>query len=235
MTQADREAVLGTRDFALCEDARPFSVRTGGHQAATAVRARVPRAMLPLPPRRHDRLLVTRLSGQEGVGALFAQFLDGATADCPSYRPADVVRLGAVGLDLLVAALAHHLDTDAQEPAASPRRTLLLRIEVFIREHLRDPGLSTQAIAEAHHISVSYLHRLFQANGVTVTELIRGRRLEGTRRDLADPGLRDVAVHQIAARWGFKGHAAFSRTFRAAYGVAPGEYRRRALGAGAGA
>ncbi|MET8978772.1 helix-turn-helix domain-containing protein [Streptomyces sp. NPDC004539] len=227
VTQAGREAVLGPRDFTLCDDSRPFSVRVGGQRPATAVRVRVPRAVLPPPAVRNGRLLVVRLSGREGLGALFAQFLDSATDDCASYRPADVARLGAVGLDLLIAVLAHHLDSCSQASDGSRRHALLLRIEMFIHEHLHDPSLSTHVIAAAHHISISYLHRLFQANGTTVAALIRRRRLEGARRDLTDPGLRETPVHQIAARWGFKGHAAFTRTFRATYGIAPREYRHQ--------
>jgi AraC-like DNA-binding protein len=230
VTQVGREAVLGTRDFALCDSSRPLSVRIAGHERATVVRAHVPRAMLPLSTRQIDRLLVTRLSGQEGTGALFARFLSGVTADRDSYRPADVARLSAVALDLLAAALAHHVDTPAEVPDESGQRSLLLSVETFVREHLHDPNLSTRAVAAAHHISVSYLHRLFRTRDTTVTTLIRHQRLEGVRRDLTDPRLRDVPVHQIAVRWGFRGHAAFTRTFRAAYDIVPSDYRRRALG-----
>ncbi|MFD5632451.1 helix-turn-helix domain-containing protein [Streptomyces sp. NPDC127072] len=230
VTQVGREAVLGARDFALCDGSRPFGVRPAGRGRATVVRAHVPRMMLPLSAPEIDRLLVTRLSGQEGTGALFTRFLSGVAADCDSYRPADVARLSAVGLDLLAAALAHHADTDAQAPDESVRRGLLLSVEAFVREHLHDPDLSARTVAAAHHISVSYLHRLFRARGTTVAALIRRHRLEGARRDLTDPRLREVPVHQIAARWGFKGHAAFTRTFRTAYDIVPSHYRRRALG-----
>jgi len=219
VSQAGYEAALRTRDFALC-DLRTFGVRTDGREAAAAVLARVPRGVLPLAARRSDRLLVPPWSGQEGLGALFAQFLDGMTEDPSSYRPADIARLGAVGLDLLVAVLDRHLDR-------SGGRSPLPSIEGFIREHLRDPDLSPRTVAAAHHISVSYLHRLFQATGTTVAALIRDRRLEGARRDLTDPRLRETPVHQIAARWGFKGHAAFTRAFRATYEITPRGYRHQ--------
>ncbi|MFI6336382.1 helix-turn-helix domain-containing protein [Streptomyces sp. NPDC050535] len=230
VTQVGREAVLGARDFVLCDSSRPFGVRTAGHGRATVVRAHVPRAMLPLSARQIDRLLVTRLSGQEGTGALFTRFLSAVTADCDSYRPADVARLSAVGLDLLAAALAHHVDAQARVPDESRQHALLLSVEAYVCERLHDQNLSARAVAAAHHISVSYLHRLFRARGITVAALIRRQRLEGARRDLSDPGLRDVPVHQIAVRWGFKGHAAFTRTFRTAYEIVPSDYRRRVLG-----
>jgi AraC-like DNA-binding protein len=85
-------------------------------------------------------------------------------------------------------------------------------------------------IAAAHHIWVSHLHRLFGPRGTTVAAWIRRQRLERARRDLADPALRNVPVHRIAARWGFKGHSSFTRAFRAAYDTAPQDYRRATTG-----
>ncbi|MFV2171690.1 helix-turn-helix transcriptional regulator [Actinomadura sp. LOL_016] len=75
-------------------------------------------------------------------------------------------------------------------------------------------------------MSLSYLHRVFQADGTTVAGWIRRRRLERARRDLADPALHDLPVGRIAARWGFTHPAVFTRAFRAAYDVTPSEYRR---------
>lgn len=54
---------------------------------------------------------------------------------------------------------------------------------------------------------------------------IRLRRLERCRRDLRDPRAVDRPVSAIAATWGLPDPAHFSRTFRAAYGITPTEYR----------
>ena len=59
----------------------------------------------------------------------------------------------------------------------------------------------------------------------------RQRRLERCRRDLADPALAARPVAAIAARWGFPSAAEFSRAFRAAHGMPPGEYRMSARSA----
>ncbi|MYQ99142.1 MULTISPECIES: helix-turn-helix domain-containing protein, partial [unclassified Streptomyces] len=48
---------------------------------------------------------------------------------------------------------------------------------------------------------------------------------------LADPALRDMPVHRIADRWGFRGHPTFTRAFRAAFGTSPQDYRNSALAA----
>ncbi|WP_232788649.1 helix-turn-helix domain-containing protein [Streptomyces odonnellii] len=130
---------------------------------------------------------------------------------------------------LLTAVLAHHLDADAHVPDDSRQRALLLRIEAFVQQHLHNPELSPSAIAVAHNISVGYLHRLYRARDDTVAAWIRGQRLERAHRDLSDRTLRTVAVHRIAARWGFPDHTTFTRAFRAAYGLPPRDYRRQAL------
>jgi AraC-like DNA-binding protein len=108
-------------------------------------------------------------------------------------------------------------------------RTLLVRIHAFIEQHLGEADLSPGVVAAAHHVSVRYLHRLFEAQETTVAAWIRRRRLERCRRDLADPALGAVPVAALAARWGLPDSAHFSRLFRRTYGLPPAEYRRNYL------
>jgi len=72
------------------------------------------------------------------------------------------------------------------------------------------------------------LYSVFEREQATVAGWIRHRRLERCRRDLLDPAQHDVPVSAVAARWGLANPAHFSRAFRAAYGLAPVEYRRLA-------
>ncbi|WP_079031770.1 AraC-like ligand-binding domain-containing protein [Streptomyces specialis] len=226
VAQSGREATLWPYDLTLLSSSRPYDTRisSDGGQAAT-VSAHVPRSALPLSARAAERLVATRLSGREGIGALLAQFLTGLATDPRPCRPADALRLGTVLTDLVGAWLAHHAEAHTSLPAESRQRVLFLRVQGFVRRHLSDPGLSPAVIAAAHHISVRYLHRLFQQHQLSVQAWIRGQRLDGSRRDLADPALAAVRVGEIARRWGFSDASAFSRAFRAAYGVPPGEYR----------
>ena len=116
-------------------------------------------------------------------------------ADITAYRPADGPRLGVVATDLVSALFAHVLETDSRLlPPENHRRTLVRRIRAFIQRHLDDPHLTPRAIAEAHHISLSYLHRLFQDEDVTVAALIRRERMERARRDLTDSALHTAPV-----------------------------------------
>jgi AraC-like DNA-binding protein len=231
VSQSGRDTVVGKDEFALYDSSRPFRIRVsapGGR--SVVVSAHAPRAALPLPPAGLDRLLARPLPAGEGsgFGALLAQLLGSVSGGAGPYRPADLARLGGIAHDLMTAVVAHHLDAEAAVPDDTHHRALLLRVDAFVRRQLHDTSLSPSTIASAHHISVGHLHRLFRSRGVTVAGWIRRQRLEGARRDLVDPALRDTPVHRIAARWGFKDHSSFTRAFRAAFGTAPTDYRHDA-------
>ncbi|MFF9019764.1 helix-turn-helix domain-containing protein [Streptomyces eurythermus] len=92
-----------------------------------------------------------------------------------------------------------------------------------------DPGgiLKTGVLCEAGESLLAA--QLFRQQGETVAASIRRRRLERCRADLTDPRVRQRPISAAAARWGFLRPADFSRAFRAAYGVTPGELRQTAL------
>jgi AraC-like DNA-binding protein len=225
ITQGGRRTALRAGDFYCDDRAQPHEIRTG---PGRAVGIEIPEALLPLPQGDADRMAGRRLTSRDGVGALLARFLTQLTEDPGAYQPSDGPRLGTVLGDMVAALFA-----SAPEPdRAPPPRTAVLRIAAFIQRHLSDPELTPRTVAAAHGISLSYLHRLFEGESETVAAFIRGRRLERARFDLADPAQDAVPVHAIAARWGFVRATDFARAFRAAYGIAPTDYRRRARAAG---
>ncbi|MDQ1015173.1 AraC-like DNA-binding protein [Streptomyces afghaniensis] len=224
------EIACGPGTFCVLDSSRPVELTGGdGDLPHTGIGMEVPKALLP--PARHKMTALTtcRLSEGEGFGALLGQFLRHVAGDAASYGPSDGPRLAAVAVDLLSAMFAHALDAERSLPPETHRRTLVLRIRAFILQRLHDPLLTPPVIAAAHHISISYLHRLFQEEDDTVAAFVRRQRLARTRRDLSDPAQRTVSVHEIAARWGFTHQAVFSRAFRSAYGVPPRDYRETAL------
>jgi AraC-like DNA-binding protein len=215
-------------DFHTSDSSRPYEVWAGPGMT-TIVGVEVPKALLPVPRNKADQAVGRPMSGREGVGALLAQFLTRLAADTSPYRPADAPRLGSVLLDLVAALFAHTLEAENDLPPETRTHTLMLRIKAFIHQHLGDLDLTPDAIAAAHHISRSHLYSLCKAGGVTVADYIRRQRLEGARADLANPALHTTPVHAVAARWGFRSAADFSRAFRTTYAVTPTQYRRLAL------
>ncbi|MFJ1746454.1 helix-turn-helix domain-containing protein [Streptomyces sp. NPDC088116] len=220
-----QEATYRNSDIHINSSSRSYEIFTGSNPV-TIVGVEIPRALVALPDRRADQAVGRPVSGRGGVGALLSQFLAQFVSDTGTYQPQEASLLGTVVADLVTAVFAHVLDADLLMPPETHSRTLVLRIKAFIRRHLGDPELTPDQIAAAHHISRSHLYRLFQADGLSVGAYIREQRLKNARRDLADPALRTMPIHAVAARWGFPRPADFTRAFRTLYGIPPSELRR---------
>ncbi|WP_190232818.1 helix-turn-helix transcriptional regulator [Streptomyces avicenniae] len=228
IAQAGRREVHRGGGLFVTDPSRPFDCRN--HVTTRIIGVEVPRRLLPLPGGRVEQLLTEGLSWREGVGALLLGLLTRLVRDAATYRPAGLLRLETVVLDLLAAALAERLDAHDRLPPETRSHALALRVQSFIRGHLHDPALTPRSVADAHHISLGHLHRILRALGHdTPAASIRSQRLERARQDLADPAQRAVPVQEIGARWGFTDAAVFSRTFRAVHGVPPRDYRRHTL------
>ncbi|MDG4799579.1 helix-turn-helix domain-containing protein [Micromonospora sp. WMMD980] len=233
VTQQRREGPLDPSAFALVDTVRPHGSRlrpdaaTPG--AVETLTVLVPHRALPLAPRRLTDLLAAPVPADAGMGALLAAFLRRIAAHPEQYAPADAWHLDRIALDLIGGVLAAPLDVERDLSVDARVTGLRARVAAFVRRHLTDPALSPAAVAAAHHLSVRSLHRLFEGTGTTVGALIRTGRLDRAARELADPGLGRLSVAQIAARCGFAHPAHFSRAFRAAYGLSPGEHRERAV------
>lgn len=227
LSQDGREAALTPGDFAFYDTSRPYSLAFDNSYRMLVVM--FPRAFLRLPERPVAALTARRISGRHGTGAFLSPLLLRLAQQTGGGDPAVTVPVGEAIVDLLAATLAEQIQLTSSLPSETHQRALTMRIRAFIAERLGDAELSPGRIAEAHHISVRYLHRLFEAEGDTVGGWIRGQRLEHCRRDLTDPRYFNVAASTIAARWGLSNPAHFSRLFRSAFGVTPGQYRSEAL------
>ncbi|MFF9199466.1 helix-turn-helix domain-containing protein [Streptomyces sp. NPDC014779] len=227
--------ILLTMTGSRLREADPYGADSAGRRAADraveGVAVEFPQALLSLPAPRVRGLLGRGLTEREGTGALLTDFLLGLVRQAPSLRPADAPRLGAVVLDLVSVWLAQVVRAEAGRSEDACQYALAERIRAYIEEHLHDPELTPGTIADAHHISLSHLHRVFteQSGGETVAAWIRRRRLENARRDLADPLLRTTPIQSVATRWGMPRPSCFARAFRAAYGESPREHRHRSL------
>jgi AraC-like DNA-binding protein len=192
----------------------------------------VPHSVLAVLPQWTDGLRGRRLPAT-GTSTILANLLKDtfAAADQGAeLNSQEAAQLGNAASSLLAAIIAHHADRQSALPPETRRQVLLQRIHAFIDAHLADPALSPQTVADAHHLSLRHLHRLFQQGGTGgVSAWIRHRRLEHCRLDLIDPRLAGSPISAVAARWGFAHPADFTRAFRSAYHMAPSDYRAAAL------
>ncbi|MFH8490996.1 helix-turn-helix domain-containing protein [Streptomyces longisporoflavus] len=173
----------------------------------------------------------TRVSAVSGVGALISRFLGALIGEDELRHSASGRRLSLNAVDLVALLVAELLEPYRSESAAGGGE-MLARIREYIEENLMDPDMSPESIARAHHISVRYLHKLFQRDGTTVSTWIRQRRLDSCRADLGRLANRRRTVAAVAQRWGFANPSHFSRLFRQAYGVSPSEWQTTASGHG---
>ncbi|WP_344487307.1 helix-turn-helix domain-containing protein [Nonomuraea monospora] len=232
LEQRRTDSLLRAGDFSLFSTSHPYFTTFADLGALTRLTILfLPGDALPLPRGKFERLLAHRLPASTGTGAMLARYLTGLREHAAGCDPADLPRLGTIGLDLAATFLAGRLGAESLLTPETRRRTLAARVDAFIDRHLGDPDLDPAAIAARHHISVRTLHLLFQDQAETVSATVRRRRLERARADLADPRLRDQPIGEVGLRWGFRTAAEFSRAFRTAYGVSPRDHRRQALGA----
>ncbi|MFI6598791.1 helix-turn-helix domain-containing protein [Nonomuraea sp. NPDC050536] len=224
LSQRERSSRLRAGEFAVYDFTQPYVV---------AYDSAVELAVFSLP---HESLALLRdpvraltavpFAPDEGAAALAGPLLRRVALDLETYQPASAARLSSVVLNLITTAIAERADQTAVLSPETQQRALLMRVHDFIEQRLGDFDLSPGVIAAAHHVSLRYLHRLFESQNTTVAAWIRHRRLERCRADLADALLHTLPVSAVAARWGLLDAAHFSRLFKQAYGMPPAEYRR---------
>ncbi|EGD41727.1 transcriptional regulator, AraC family [Nocardioidaceae bacterium Broad-1] len=157
--------------------------------------------------------------------AVYASHLKTLTQAAPTLagHPA-TEQLGDATMALSRAVISAAADEEAKARDAL-HEALVPRIQVFVREHLRDPDLSPETIAAAHHISVRLLYRVLADAGLRLEQWVIDQRLDGARRELVSATGRHKPIAVIAHRWAFATPSHFTRRFRAKYGMTPREWR----------
>lgn len=222
LTQDQREAALTPGDIAVYDTTRPYELRMA-HDYQMLV-LMLPRQLLSIRPGDLTDVTARRISGSTGMGTVLSPFLRSLARQSlvgdlqPSMGVCDAV------VDLVSATCGNAADSADTVPH-SAQQALLLRVQTFIEERLSDPSLDPATVAAAHHMSVRYLQKLFQAEGTTVSAWIRRRRLERCRRDLRDERLRAIPAAAIGARLGYTDRANFARAFRREFGSPPSTFR----------
>jgi AraC family transcriptional regulator, positive regulator of tynA and feaB len=111
--------------------------------------------------------------------------------------------------------------------ASFSRTCVLMKLRSVIEARLTDPALDARAVADAAGVSARYANAVLAEENTSIMRLVAARRLERCRKALEDPAQARRTVSEIAYGWGFSDMTHFSRTFRAAYGLTPRDYRKR--------
>jgi len=161
-------------------------------------------------------LSATALSGL--LSSYFAAFveqsphLNGAAAEIAVQTLAQLA-LAARGLAA----------ADSEPGRDAVRSARLAAARDIIDRNLHRP-LSAAAVAATLKISVRQLHMLFEPTATTFARYVLTRRLE--RACLLLVQVRRRSVTDVAFAAGFESLSTFYRTFRAAYGISPDDFRQ---------
>ncbi len=222
LVQDDRSATIRAGDLALHTAARPFSVDFCGESFLF----RVPKHQLHLPGRMIDDFVGVRLDRERPLVGLvnpIARQLGRTLLDIDT----------SVGQHLLngaVETIAAVMIETGRPVANLTREAQVDQVLNYIEANLSRSDLTIAEIARANFMSPRKLHTLFELHGTTAAAWVRSQRLENTRRDLADSAYADFRVSEIAARWGFRDPAHFSRLFADRFGASPRAFRSAARG-----
>lgn len=88
-----------------------------------------------------------------------------------------------------------------------------------------DEALTLQVLAERLGYSEFHTTRKFkEISGMTFKDYLRHRKLAFALKEIRDS---EKSILEIAVNYGFSSHEAFTRAFKAAYGLTPGQYRKK--------
>ena len=218
--QGDREVVVDPGTVLLQDSGRPMEVEF--IELTKSIFVNVPRAALQA--RMGDAALAGTVSTKAPIAGLAAEFLTQLAARASVLDETIRRRLSEQALDLIALAMSSANGTPA---LSSPRANALLRLKMTIEARLSDPNLKPASAAAAAGIGVRYANDLLAEENYSLERYILHRRLERCRGALGDPLQEHRMVGEIAFSWGFSDHSHFTRRFRAAFGMTPGDYRRQ--------
>ena len=88
-----------------------------------------------------------------------------------------------------------------------------------------DEALALKALSERMGYSEYHMSRRFsEISGMQFRDYLRLRRLAFALKELRDSR---AGILEIAVKYGFSSQEAFTRAFKAAYGITPAEYRKK--------
>ncbi|PRX92043.1 helix-turn-helix domain-containing protein [Paraburkholderia sp. BL25I1N1] len=224
IVQNGREIVQRPGDLVIFDAARPFdyALPEGDDQIVVGV----PKPLLLQYLPNAGELVGTMLNGTSTFGRLAGTMLRDVGLTGEGAGPAVAARVGLAIVDLVATAFDVEC-RGASANGAQPKAGALARIKSFILECLADPSLDVEAIATANNVSVRSLHRLFAAEGTTVTRWLWQQRLCASYKALSEG--RCNRVSDVAMQFGFTNFSHFARSFKQTFGVLPQSLLRSRL------
>ncbi len=204
---------------------------TGSYEVANPERSQHLIVMLPkeqLTERglRLDALMGRHVGGSSGISRVALETMRNIFQELPLMTPEAARGAGDLVIDLVRLSLQ---ELAGRATATTQQEALKDRIRDFIGQHLRDPDLSINRIAQVLNCSKRHLHNAFADEEDTLGHYILHRRLQACMRDLKNPAHLQRTITDVAFSWGFNNGTHFSRVFREHTGLSPRDFRQAAL------
>ena len=221
----NRSVILEPGDVTVADSAMAATMITNEPYTTIGltVPANVLRTYLPEP----EKAVGVRFSGKAGLSKIVSYML------LTMWEYAESDNFDEIGTELahnLLGILSSCCRVRRDQPEALNTNTMAKRerIKRFINQNLHKPDLCVGELARQFGFSVRYIQRLFAEDKYTVSEYIRRQRLEGCKKQLADPAWLHHSITEIAFNWGFNSSAHFARVFKVQYGINAREFRGQA-------
>lgn len=222
----NRSVILEPGDVTVSDTAAAVTMTT--QEPYTTIGLTVPgslmRAYIPEP----EKAVGMRFSGKTGFSKIVSYML------LTMWEYAEADNFPEIGTELannMLGILATCCHVNALQPEAQNADVIAKRerIKQLINQSLHKPDLCVGELAKQFGFSIRYLQRLFSEEDCSISKYIRRQRLEGCKRQLADPAWLNHSITEIAFNWGFNSSAHFARVFKEQYGINAREYRKQAL------
>jgi AraC-like DNA-binding protein len=217
---AGRKLVQPPGQWTIFDTARPSAILAP--QGSETLILTLPREKL-LRSRYHlDDLILRPFSRAYGIGKVVCDFVFSVVSELPKLGSRTEADIADSICHLLRLAIVELL---GDREGHSHREFLSERIKTYILSDLRNPDLSIDRMATALHCTKRYLHKVFESEGVSLSDYIWQSRLDRCRDELLDAKHEARSVTDIAFSWGFSSSAHFSTAFKQRFGIPPSNYR----------
>lgn len=209
----------------LMNQSLPYEATAQGAAGYRSLSVSFPRSALSQRDSRIGAFYKLRVDDGSSRGALLASYMDHLFKGMGGWSDIEVAELGERLIDLIVLFLVQPGQGQASESDSSVTVAHRQRVLAYIRQHLADPALSPQYVAQGCGLSVAYLHRILRAGGLSAESFIFEQRLDKCRELLLNPQHRHRSISELAYQVGFSHPSHFSRLFKRRFGMTPRDLR----------
>ena len=213
-TASSGSALLGwqaqAREFVTSADLRTDTVILNYDRLSRMLRGR-------------DECFVRPLKKNNSALALLGAYVEALNSTVEGIDAALMPRIVDHFYDLAAVALGAGADYAEHVREDGTRQARFAAMKADIQRHLDSHEISSSWLALRHGISPSYVRRIFEAEGLSVSKFVLNERLEKARRMLAQGLSSRRTISSLAYRAGFSDLSYFNRAFKQRFGMTPSE------------